>query len=145
MSGAQAPKYTQEQRAEVVRLVEEEGLSLRDAGRKVGMNDSAVSGIVSQWRRNNRHTRMVDGPAAAQVADFTARISLLVNERICILEEKAKKPAGVPLDELEKTTKVLKELSNLVKTHPGKTDESKEPTGKMAELASDLPDNGKAA
>ncbi len=143
MSGAQAPVYTDEAKAEAVRLVIEEKLSYREAEKRTGVNSSTVSNEVGKWRQRNVPDKP-DGPLAVQVADYAERLSSIAHSEITTLE--AKKAGQVSLEQLEKALKVVAALDKLAKSHPGDPGSGEpKPDSKVAELAADLPPESEAA
>jgi transposase-like protein len=136
MSGRQAPVYSDEQHESIIRAVFHEGMTQKDASVAYGVKLRSVEDWVRKHRAQNAPPRP-EGHLSQQVADYAARVSEMTHKAIFELELKRNPDA----DELEKVLKVLVALDKLAKSGPP-AKAPDEPTGKMAELASDLPDNG---
>ncbi len=107
MAGRFDPQYSEKQNAEAVRLVNELGLSQREAARRTGMSDSHIQRLVHEADPPSL-------PDGAEIADMANRLLTLANREVTSLERTYSKHNSKPLD-LDRTAKAAKVLIDLDK------------------------------
>lgn len=148
-------KYSDAERAEMVRLVKEEGLSRRKAAERAGVSVPTIQSVVSAHERAEQQAateqRQETEGLSEVAADQVRRVQRLVERHLLRIEERVQrvddriggKSSAKDIDaaELDKAVTIVGKSAKMVKEWEGRTQKPEgEPKSRVTELAEGLPD-----